>query len=108
MGRQPGVAYKPNSLGTPADGIEVHLLDDHDFEVPVGEVGEFCIRPIEPYTIFNGYFHNPEATVKAWSNLWYHTGDLGRRDEDGELFFVDRKQNFIRFKGRNISSFAFE
>jgi crotonobetaine/carnitine-CoA ligase len=108
MGRQPGVAYKPNSLGTPADGIEVHLLDDHDFEVPVGEVGEFCIRPIEPYTIFNGYFHNPEATVKAWSNLWYHTGDLGRRDEDGEFFFVDRKQDFIRFKGRNISSFAVE
>ena len=46
--------------------------------------------------------------MKSWSNLWYHTGDLGRRDEDGEFFFVDRKADFIRFKGRNISSFAVE
>ena len=61
-----------------------------------------------PHAIFNGYFHNPDATVRAWRNLWYHTGDLGRCDEDGEFFFVDRKQDFIRFKGRNISSFAVE
>jgi crotonobetaine/carnitine-CoA ligase len=106
--RRPEHAYKPNSLGHPADGIEVRLLDDDDFEVPVGEVGEFCVRPLEPRTIFNGYFRNAEATVKAWTNLWYHTGDLGRQDEDGELFFHDRKQDFIRFKGRNISSFAVE
>jgi len=71
-------------------------------------VGEYCIRPSEPYAIFNGYFHNPEATIRAFRNLWYHTGDLGRRDEDGDYFFVDRKQDFIRFKGRNISSFAVE
>ncbi len=84
------------------------LLDDRDFPVAPGGVGEFCIRPTEPYAIFNGYYHDPEATVRAWRNLWYHTGDLGRRDEDGEYFFVDRKADFIRYKGRNISSFPVE
>ena len=108
MSRRPEKAYPPNSLGEPADGIEVRLLDDGDQEVAVGDVGEFAIRPQTPHAIFRGYFGNPEATVRAWSNLWYHTGDLGRQDEDGNFFFVDRKQDFIRFKGRNISSFAVE
>ena len=100
--------WKPNSLGDPVPGIEVALLDDDDREVGRDEVGEFCVRPTEPATIFNGYFQNPEATLEAFRNLWYHTGDLGRRDEDDAYFFVDRKADFIRFKGRNISSFAVE
>ncbi len=108
LSRRPGKTYKANSLGEPTDGIEVRLLDDRDFPVAPGGVGEFCIRPTEPYAIFNGYFHDPEATVRAWSNLWYHSGDLGRQDEDGEFFFVDRKKDFIRYKGRNISSFQVE
>ncbi len=108
LARRPGLEYKPNSLGGPVDGIEVNLLDDDDVAVGSGEVGEICVRPIEPYSIFNGYWRNPEATVTAWSNLWYHTGDLGRADDDGEFYFVDRKADFIRFKGRNISSFAVE
>ena len=89
-------------------GIEIKLLDDEDIEVPVGEVGEFCIRPLEPHVIMNGYFKNPEATLEAFRNLWYHTGDLGRCDEEGNYFFVDRKADFIRYGGRNISSFAVE
>jgi crotonobetaine/carnitine-CoA ligase len=108
LSRRPGVRYRPNSLGTPASGIEVKLLDDQDREVAVGEVGEFCIRPHEPYAIFNGYFHAPELTVNAWRNLWYHTGDLGRRDAEGQFFFVDRKADFIRYKGRNIASLEVE
>ena len=74
----------------------------------MGEVGEFCVRPLEPYAIFNGYFNAPDLTVNAWRNLWYHTGDLGRRDADGEHFFVDRKADFIRYKGRNIASLEVE
>jgi crotonobetaine/carnitine-CoA ligase len=108
LARRYGKTYKPNSLGEASDGIEVQLLDDRDFPVAPGEVGEFGIRPTEPYAIFNGYFNDPEATVRAWSNLWYHSGDLGRQDEDGEYFFVDRKKDFIRYKGRNISSFQVE
>ena len=103
-----GQPHKPGSLGQPLAGIEATLLDDDDREVAPGEVGEFCVRPTEPHVIFNGYFWNPEATLRATTNLWYHTGDLGRRDEDGDWFFVDRKADFIRYKGRNVSSFAVE
>ncbi len=106
--RAPGKAYAPNALGDVESGIEMKLLDDDDREVADGETGEFCVRPSEPHTIFSGYWRNPEATLRAFRNLWYHTGDLGRRDEAGEHYFVDRKQDFIRFKGRNISSFSVE
>jgi len=106
--RSSGKPWKPNCLGEPQAGIEVCLLDDEDVEVPSGETGEICVRPTEPYAIFNGYFNNPEATLRSFRTLWYHTGDLARQDEDGDYFFVDRKADFIRFKGRNISSFAVE
>jgi len=106
--RTPGKMWKPNCLGEVAPGVEVKLLDDEDREVSTGEPGEVCVRPLEPYTIFNGYWQNDTATVKAWRNLWYHTGDLARQDEDGDFFFHDRKQDFIRYKGRNISSFHVE
>jgi len=106
--RKPGVVYEENSIGEAMGGLETKLLDEADQEVPVGEVGELCVRPAEPYVIFNGYFNDPEATVRATTNLWYHTGDLGRQNEAGDYFFVDRKADYIRFKGRNISSFAVE
>jgi crotonobetaine/carnitine-CoA ligase len=100
--------WKENATGAPYPGFEVRLLDDDDVEVPIGEVGEICVRPQDPYMIFHGYFHDPEATLETIRNLWHHTGDLGRRDADGEFFFFDRKADFVRYKGRNISSFAVE
>ncbi|MAG34108.1 MAG: AMP-binding protein [Deltaproteobacteria bacterium] len=100
--------WKLNSAGVPSPGFEVKLLDDDDQEVPVGEVGEFCTRTERPYTLYNGYYKNPEATLESFRNLWYHTGDLGRMDEDGEFYFFDRKADYIRYKGRNVSSFAVE
>lgn len=101
---------KPGSCGYGSeDGpVEMKLLDDNDREVAVGETGEFCVRPREPFAIFNGYYGEPERTVEAFRNLWHHTGDLGRRDEDGEYFFVDRKKDSTRHKGRNISTFEVE
>lgn len=100
--------WNANACGTPLPGIEVRLLDDDDEEVGSGEVGEFCVRPTEPYALFNGYFDDPEATLAAQRNLWYHTGDLGRRDADGQFHFVDRKKDYVRYKGRSVSSFAVE
>jgi crotonobetaine/carnitine-CoA ligase len=57
--------WKPNSTGVPPPGFDICLLDDGDVEVPVGEVGEFCIRPQEPYTLFNGYFENGSTSSTA-------------------------------------------
>jgi crotonobetaine/carnitine-CoA ligase len=100
--------WSANTTGVPLPGIEVRLLSDDDLEVAVGEVGEICVRPTEPYALFNGYFHDADATLRAGRNLWYHTGDLGRCNEAGEYFFFDRKADYIRYKGRSVSSFAVE
>ena len=103
-----GRHWNPGSVGVPLPGIDVRLLDDEDREVPQGEVGEFCVRPTEPNVLFNGYFGDPAATLAACRNLWYHTGDLGRLDEDAQFHFVDRKRDLIRYKGRSVSSMAVE
>jgi len=58
--------------------------------------------------MFEGYWKRPEATISAWRNLWFHTGDIGRIDEDGYLFFVDRKADYMRRRGENISSWELE
>ena len=100
--------WSPNTAGVPLPGIDVRLLDDDDRDVAVGEVGEICVRPTEPYVLFNGYFNDAEATLRAGRNFWYHTGDLGRRNDEGEHFFFDRKADYIRYKGRSVSSFAVE
>ncbi|MGV0160722.1 AMP-binding protein [Mycobacterium colombiense] len=90
------------------DLVETRLLDDNDEEVGVDEVGEICVRPRVPYTVFTGYLGQPEETLKTFRNMWHHSGDLGRRDADGEIFFADRKKDSLRHKGRNTSTFEVE
>lgn len=90
------------------DLVETKLLDDDDQEVGVDEVGEICVRPRYPYSVFNGYLGQPLETLETFRNLWHHSGDLGRRDSDGEIFFVDRKKDSLRHKGRNTSTFEVE
>jgi crotonobetaine/carnitine-CoA ligase len=58
--------------------------------------------------MFEGYYNRPEATLAQLGNLWFHTGDLARRDDDGNLWFVDRKKDAVRRRGENISSFEVE
>ncbi len=100
--------WKPNCLGSVATGVEVSIRDDAGNECPAGTPGEFCLHPLRPFAIFNGYFENPNATNNAYFGEWYRTGDLGVRDADGDYFFVDRKSDYIRDKGRNISSLQVE
>jgi len=96
------------SCGRVNDTFDVRIVDGNDKEVPVGEVGEIVVRPKKPDVMFSGYWNNPEATVKSWRNLWHHMGDNGRKDEDGNFFFVDRSKDVIRRRGENISSFEME
>lgn len=100
--------WSPNTCGVPREDMEVSLLDEDDLPVAPGEPGQICVRPKVPYSLFSGYFGDPDATVKAFRNLWYHSGDLARQGDTGELFFVDRQADFMRYKGRNISSFEVE
>ena len=105
----PGVRNKPNAAGVlNTEYFDVRLFDDDEKEVAQGEKGEIVVRPKRPHVMFEGYWGRAEATVEATRNLWFHTGDIARLDEDGFLFFVDRKQDYLRRRGENISSFEVE
>jgi crotonobetaine/carnitine-CoA ligase len=103
-----GGPRKAGAIGRVAPHMEVRIVDDDDFEVPPGETGEIVLRTKEPYTMFQGYWNNPEATAHAFRNLWHHTGDNGRFDEEGNLYFVDRKKDSLRRRGENVSSIELE
>jgi carnitine-CoA ligase len=92
-----------------SDWFEVLLVDpETDEEVPVGSVGELVVRYKHPWTCSLGYYSMPEKTAEAWRNLWFHTGDALRRDEDGWYYFVDRFKDALRRRGENISSYEVE
>ena len=71
---------------------EVRLVDDDDMEVGVGEVGEIVVRPKKPYIMMTEYYKMPDKTLEIYGNLWFHTGDYAKKDEDGYFYFVDRKK----------------
>jgi crotonobetaine/carnitine-CoA ligase len=96
------------TCGKKRAGVDVRLVDDNDCEVPLGTVGEMLVRTDRPWGMNSGYYKNPEATASAWRNGWFHTGDSFRQDEEGYLYFVDRKKDAIRRRGENISSFEVE
>ena len=105
----PGRPHKPGSAGLiNAEAFSVKIFDSDDREVAAGEPGEIVCRPRKPHVMYEGYWRHPEATVEAWRNLWYHTGDIGRIDSDGYLFFVGRKAEYMRRRGENISSWELE
>ena len=107
--------YKPDepttksaSAGHPRDLADVAIVDDCDQAMPPGQVGEICVRPREPWITMLGYYKMPEATLAAFRNQWFHTGDRGFLDTDGYLWFVDRKKETIRRRGENISAYEVE
>jgi carnitine-CoA ligase len=105
----PGVSNRPNAAGILNDEyFDVRIFDDDDNEVAAGTDGEIVIRPKRPHVMFEGYWGRPEATVATSTNWWYHTGDIGHIDEDDYLYFVDRKADYLRRRGENISSFEVE
>ena len=96
------------SCGRARPGFDLRIVDDHDREVPEGEIGELILRSETPWTMNAGYFGMPEKTAEAWRNGWFHTGDAFRKDAEGNYFFVDRIKDAIRRRGENISSFEVE
>lgn len=90
------------------EGVEALIVDEHGMEVAPGQVGELWARAREPWTMMSGYHGMPEATVAAWQNLWFHTGDAVSLAEDGQFVFVDRVKDAIRRRGENVSSFEVE
>ena len=89
---------RPGSCGVPI-GNEMSVVDEEDREVPNGELGEIVLRGDN---ILKGYYKNDTANATAFRNGWFHTGDIGYRDEDGFYFIVDRKSDMIIRGGENI------
>jgi crotonobetaine/carnitine-CoA ligase len=99
---------KPGSSGRLNDDYDVRIVDGDDNEVPPNVPGEIVIRPKKPNIIFGGYWGRPEDTLAVMRNMWLHSGDIGKFDEDGYFFFIDRKKDYLRRRGENISSFEVE
>jgi acyl-coenzyme A synthetase/AMP-(fatty) acid ligase len=98
-------------FGRTPEHLEIMLVDEAGVAVARGEPGELLLRHRgeEPRRgFFSGYLKNTEATAEAWERGWFHTGDVVRRDEDGALYFVDRRKNVIRRSGENISALEVE
>ena len=97
-------------VGNPArqgPGLRIRLVDENGNDVAAGEPGEVLMQATgdDPRRgFFSGYLHDPETTEAAWTGGWLHTGDVMRQDENGALYFVDRRKNIIRRSGENISA----
>jgi long-chain acyl-CoA synthetase len=95
----PDKVRKPGSVGTPVEGVEMRLVGADGADVPDGEVGEIAIRG---HNVMKGYWGKPEATAEAIPDGWFRTGDIGRCDEDGYYYIVDRKKEMIIRGGFNV------
>lgn len=99
---------RQGSCGRPIAQYDVRLFDEQGAEVPVDTVGEIVVRPNEPSLMSDGYYGMPAATLESRRDLWFHTGDMARRDADGYFYFVGRRTDSIRRRGENISAFEVE
>jgi acetyl-CoA synthetase/medium-chain acyl-CoA synthetase len=102
-----GMPIRPGSMGKPFPGHEVCVIGDDGLELPPGEVGELALRGAPP-SLFREYWKNPDATAACRRGDWYLTGDRGRRDEDGYLWFVGRADDVIISAGYRIGPFEVE
>jgi crotonobetaine/carnitine-CoA ligase len=108
-----GVLVNPDAVRNPGmghvvPGYEVRLVDEHDIEVPVGQVGEIVVRSDQPWTTMLGYQGEPQKSADAFRNGWLHSGDAAYKDQDGRYFFADRIKDAIRRRGENVSSLEVE
>jgi len=98
-------------FGVPEPEVEVRIIDDAGAAVPAGVPGELLVRSAGSRPrrgFFREYLKDETATADAWSGGWFHTGDVVRADEQGHLYFVDRKKNVIRRSGENIAAVEVE
>jgi crotonobetaine/carnitine-CoA ligase len=98
----------PGASGRFNPNFDVRIVDEDDADVPCGATGEVVCRPRSSHVMFEAYDGREAATLEQLRNLWFHTGDLGRVDEDGNFYYADRKKDAMRRRGENISSFEVE
>jgi long-chain acyl-CoA synthetase len=92
-------SHRPGSVGTPIENVEVRVVDEQDREVRDGELGEIVIRGPN---VMRGYLGKPEDTAWTLRGGWLHSGDIGRRDEDGYFYVVDRVKDMVNVAGFKV------
>jgi long-chain acyl-CoA synthetase len=90
---------KPGSIGKPIPNVELSIRDEAGQELPVGAIGEICIRG---GNVMRGYWNQPEETTKVLRDGWLYTGDVGYRDADGYYYITDRKKDMLLVNGINV------
>jgi len=104
---RPGHRQK-GSVGVSLSYTEVAVVDETDQPVSAEETGEVVVRPTRPHTMMTEYYKEPERTLETFRNLWLHTGDIGYKDENGVLYYIDDQHNTIRRLAGSISSLEIE
>jgi acyl-CoA synthetase (AMP-forming)/AMP-acid ligase II len=95
----PRDSKKIESIGLAAPWVKVKIFDDFDQELPAGEIGEIVVKS---WIVTDGYYKDPQTTAAAKRHGWFHTGDLGRFDQDGYLYIVGRKKEMIKVAGEIV------
>lgn len=103
-----GATGNAGSIGKPLPCYEVKVVDEFDEELPRGISGEIVLRPRVPDAIFLGYCEEPDRTAESMRNGWFHSGDRGYADDEGNFFFIDRMKDCIRRRGATVSSTKIE
>ncbi|KAJ9645654.1 hypothetical protein H2204_001235 [Knufia peltigerae] len=101
-------ALAPGSCGRLRKGYQLRIADEMDEELPPNTVGHILLRSDVPTAFFQGYYNDACSTLAASSNLWLHTGDKGKVDEQGNVYFVGRVKDVIRRRGENINASELE
>jgi acetyl-CoA synthetase len=110
LGTFPWMEPKPGSMGKPAPGYDIDLLDEDGNSCDTGQEGQLVIRTDKqkPLGMFDGYYRDPEKTESVWHDDIYYTGDMAWRDEDGYYWFVGRADDVIKSSGYRIGPFEVE
>jgi acetyl-CoA synthetase len=110
VGTFPWMQPKPGSMGKPAPGYDVDIIDENGNPCDVGQEGQIVIRTdkMVPVGMFGGYYRDEALTNKVWNNGIYYTGDMAWKDEDGYLWFVGRADDVIKSSGYRIGPFEVE
>ena len=105
-----GMRPRPGSMGKPAPGYDIDILDENGKSCEIGEEGQIVVRTDKrsPVGMFMGYFRDEALTRTAWSNDIYRTGDMAWKDEDGYYWFVGRADDVIKSSGYRIGPFEVE
>lgn len=109
--QEPGEPYPPGSCGRAVPEFRLRIVDDEDRPLPAGGIGEIVVRPTrdeDRHLMLTGYYRMPDLNREVFRGGWFHTGDLGRLDERGNLYFEGRRKDAIRRRGENISAYEIE